>query len=305
MKILGIDVGGTEIKFGLIDEHFNLTNKDHILTPKVDTEGFINTIFEIYSRFDNIEAIVLSVPGFVDHEKGIHKGAGAIKYLCGQNVCELVKEKCHVDCFMDNDAKAATVAEYHLGSLKDTTNSAVFLIGTGVGGGLIIDKKLHRGYDNTAGEFSYMNVDIHKDNMEDASMSYNCCTPELLRMYNRYSNSDEQIDGREFFKRYENGDQNAHLALDDFCKNVAKQIQNIAILLNVERIAIGGGISASDILIDKIKEVMNNLEFNDYFKTINYNPFIPEIVRCKFKNDANIIGVTYEYLERLGYNLPK
>lgn len=295
-KLLCIDAGGTELKYGIVDQDFNITNKNIIKTPNDEVECIINTIYDIYTSFDNIDAICLSLPGFINTDNGIHMGGGCFHSLKNVNIQKLVEDKCGIECLIENDGKSATVAEYYLGNLKNTTNSSVFIIGTGVGGGLIINSQLFKGNNFTAGEYSYLNIDINNDDCRTSTLADLCSTRGLLRIYRELSNAESDIDGRQFFKRYYNGDINAINALNKFAHNVSIEIMNLGILLNIEKVAIGGGISAQDILIEKIKENINSLTlFNTYNET---RIFIPEIVRCKYGNDANLLGVAYEYLSK-------
>lgn len=296
MRILSIDAGGTELKYGIVDENYNLSECNFIETPKDNVEDIVNAIYNVFIGFKDIDAIVLSLPGFVDVYSGMHRGGGCFHSLYNVNIKQLVENKCGVNCLVDNDGKSATIAEYYLGNLKDTKDSAVFIIGTGVGGGLIINEKLVRGRNYTAGEFSYLNVDINDDDIHSSTLADYCSTRNLLQIYEDSSENNEKISGREFFNRYHNGDEIAIEILDEFCEYIAKEIMNLGILLNIEKVAIGGGISAQDVLIEKIIDSINSLELNEFFKDVGYNPFIPEVVRCKFKNDANLLGVAYEYI---------
>lgn len=73
-RILAIDAGGTELKYGVIDQDFNISYKNIIKTPKDEVETIVNTIFNIYSSFENIDAIALSLPGFINTDTGMHMG---------------------------------------------------------------------------------------------------------------------------------------------------------------------------------------------------------------------------------------
>lgn len=111
------------------------------------------------------------------------------------------------------------------------------MIGTGVGGGLIIDGKPLRGKHFTAGEFSFLNT--NNDNFDNLGsfIGFNCSATFLLNTYCQRANIDK-IDGIEFFKRYPN-DEIAQEVLDELCKNIAIQIFNLYWLLDIEKVAIG------------------------------------------------------------------
>ena len=125
-----------------------------ITTPADSQEHFLNTLREIYlPHKDEVDGIALSLPGFIDAEQGVVKGGGALSlaYNVGTPVGPRLAEACGCRVWIENDGKAAAIAELERGVLKGCRNAAVFIIGTGVGGGLIIDGKLVRGRDCTAG----------------------------------------------------------------------------------------------------------------------------------------------------------
>ena len=295
-RLLAIDVGGTELKYGIIDNNYNISSKGYIKVPNDTVEDFLDAIYNLFLKFDNIDAIVVSMPGFVNSDNGMHLGGGHFHSLKDIQIQKLIIDKCNCDCFIENDGKSATIAEYYLGNLKDTTNSSVFIIGTGVGGGLIINGQLLKGINYTAGEYSYLDIDVNDNNPRVSTLSEYCSTRALLKMYKDSSPSKEIIDGREFFKRYHAGDLDAINVLNQFAEYVAKEIMNLGILLNVEKVVIGGGISSQDILLIKIKEKLEDLDMLKIYPETNL--FKPEVVKCKYENDANLIGVAYEYLQR-------
>lgn len=148
MKVMVFDVGGTGIKYSVVDEQLNRTDTGSTPTPADSQEHFLNTLREIYlPHKDEVDGIALSLPGFIDAEQGVVRGGGApsLAYNVGTPVGPRLAEACGCRVWIENDGKAAAIAELERGVLKGCRNAAVFIIGTGVGGGLIIDGKLVRG----------------------------------------------------------------------------------------------------------------------------------------------------------------
>ena len=297
MNFLAIDVGGTEIKYAIISDQMELSNKGYVPTPQDTIEHFLDALESIYEPVkDKVLGIAMSLPGFIDTKLGKNNGGGALTYNIGVCIADKVKERLGCTVHLENDAKAAAMAELWKGSLQGVGNAAVFIIGTGVGGGIIVDGKLIRGHTFTAGEFSFINSDIHDESPNSMLCNY-CGTPSLIQYYKEFSQSHENMDGRELFRRYYDGDVNADKALDKFTRYIALKIFDLGVILNPEKVAIGGGISAQDILIEKIIEQLKALPINEtMFNGADNNPMIPEIVRCKFGNDANLIGAVYSYM---------
>ena len=205
MKVMVFDVGGTGIKYSVMDEQLNRTDTGSTPTPADSQEHFLNTLREIYlPHKDEVDGIALSLPGFIDAERGVVKGGGApsLAYNVGTPVGPRLAEACGCRVWIENDGKAAAIAELERGVLKGCRNAAVFIIGTGVGGGLIIDGKLVRGRDCTAGEYSFMNTNADAWSDPTKSVACQCSTSGLLSGYRARKGlpADAPMDGRIFFE---------------------------------------------------------------------------------------------------------
>lgn len=302
MKLMVFDVGGTGIKYSVMDEQLNTADAGSILTPGDSQEHFLNTLYEIYlPHKDEVDGIALSLPGFIDAEEGVVRGGGApsLAYNVGTPVRSRLAEKCGCRVWIENDGKAAAIAELELGALKGCSNAAVFIIGTGVGGGLIIDGKLVRGRDCTAGEYSFLNTNAEAWNDPSKTMACQCSTTALLGAYRQRKGlpEDAPVDGRSFFEAVHAGESEACETLRSFCKYVAVQIYNLTVLLDLEKVAIGGGISQQPILIETLNEVYEEmiLKGHPFGKETAYALPCPEIVPCRFHNQANQIGAFASY----------
>ncbi len=295
MKYLTIDVGGTEIKYAVMDEDLNIYDRGYVPTPMDTFDHFAQEIEKMYDRCrGEVEGIAMSLPGFIDVRNGRVNGGGALKYNHGTAVGKLLEERLGCRVVLENDGKAAAMAEFYKGALQGTQNSSVFIIGTGVGGGLIINGQIVRGRDFTAGEFSFLSTNAEKIDDFSTYVGSSCSTVGLLNRYKEYSGSEETIDGREFFRRLPD-DEAAQKALDEFASAVAKQIYNLYWLLDLEKIAIGGGISRQPILTEKIREKFDEVcassAMGKYMGRGNI-----EIVTCQFQNDANLIGAMMNFI---------
>ena len=297
MKLLVFDVGGTEIKYAVIEDALTIADKGYVPTPTDGFDHFAELICEIYlPRKDDVEGIAMCLPGPVNVEKGHCGKCGAMKYPHSIEVGRLLSETCGCRVVLENDGKAAALAEYEYGSVRGCQNAAVFLIGTAVGGGLIIDHHIVRGPSFNAGEFSFINTDADHYYDPGQIIGSRCSTTFLLRRYQELSSSQEMINGREFFELLPE-DKKAQTALDELCTNIAVQIYNLYWLLDLERVAIGGGISRQPVLIETIRNKFS--EVQSKAMTARFHTVLPlEIVPCQFGNDANLIGAyrTYEML---------
>ena len=138
MRVMVFDVGGTEIKYSVMDEQLHRTNSGAVPTPQDTQAQFLDTLYRLYAPHkDEVTGIAMALPGFVDNRTGYVSNGGALLYNTATPVGQLLAEKCGCPVILENDGKAAAMAELANGALKGCCNAAVFIIGTGVGGGII------------------------------------------------------------------------------------------------------------------------------------------------------------------------
>ncbi len=284
MKILVLDIGGTFIKFAVMNERAEIFQRGKIPTPLNSRADFFDAIYKIF-KSNFAEGIAISMPGIIDAERGICLKSSALPYNDGCNIVDELEKICGVKVTIENDANCAALAEAKIGSLADVSDGFVMVFGTMIGGAVIKNHEVHKGKNFLAGEISFLSVNgemFHK----------NCSVPALLKSYAQIKNlSIEEITGEKFFKAVTEKEKDALACLDKFTRQIAVQIFNIQILLDVEKIAVGGGISEQEIFINLIREnlekVYNSCEIK--FPKI-------EIVPCKFRNDANLIGALFRWI---------
>ncbi len=287
MKILTLDIGGTYIKFATADEQANFLSRGKIFTPLDSHENFLQTIVELF-KLSDAEGIAISLPGVIDSVRGFCVTSGAIKHNKGKFIVDELQQLCKVKVTIENDANCAAIAEAKIGSLADVSDGFVMVFGTAVGGAFIKNKKLHRGKNFIAGEVSY----TFNDGDELEFFGEQCSVKKILRDYTLLKNLPERISGEVFFDKVELGEVEAQNLLDKFCRKIAVKIFNLNMILDVEKFAIGGGISERKIFIDAI-----NLNLKNIYFEVGMNFPRVEVVPCKFRNDANLIGALFNFLE--------
>ena len=302
MKVMVFDVGGTEIKYSVMDDAMNYYESGSVPTPSDSQEHFLETMAEIYRPHrDEVDGIALSLPGFIDAEHGVVKGGGApsIVYNIGTPVGPRLAEKCGCKVWIENDGKAAAIAELQRGVLRGCSNAAVFIIGTGVGGGLIVNGQLVRGRDFTAGEYSFVNTNADEWHNGRKTMACQCSTTALLDAYRERKGlpAAAPMNGKIFFDAANAGEPEALEVLEKFCFAVDVQIYNLSVLLNLEKVAIGGGISSQPLLIETLNRVYEEqiLKGHPFSEEQARSLAHPEIVACAFHNKSNQIGALVSY----------
>ena len=281
-KYLSIDIGGTFIKYGIIDKSMNIYRKKKVKSPKF-IESFEFQLFDIIESYNNfIVDIFISLPGTIDSKNSIVYSGGALPYLNKYNFKKRITEKFpHFSVYIENDAKSAALAEYNFGNLKGISNSAIIILGTGVGGGIIINDSLFKGTNFKAGEFSFI---LNENTIVGNKLSSVKMIEEISDKLSHQRNSN----GFKVFDAIESGNSEAIRLFEKYCMDVANLILNIQSILDLSKIVIGGGISDRDILIKYINR--------SYDKLIDDIPIIKEtlsrplIERAYFGSNANLYG---------------
>lgn len=299
-KYLVLDAGGTFTKYALLDENAVILEKDKVLTPGYEDhtkEEFYQVLDSIVEKYaDRIEGIAISMPGMMDSRRGYCMTAGYLAYLSESPVADELEARYGFPVSIENDGKCAALAESWKGSLEGIENGAVVVLGTGVAGGLIIGGELYRGNCFTAGEYSYVVSDIHEKRKQKGYWGMSGGVGGLAECVASVTGeSADALDGMTIFERVNDGDSETLQGLKKYTDNLAVQIYNLNAILDLDVIAVGGGISQQPLLLEYIKKSLDELLGDNPLRKIS--PYIPrpKIVNCTFYNDANLIGALYHY----------
>ena len=290
--ILAIDVGGTDIKYALMDRERKIYEQGKVPTPHDGLEDYLSTLESIFRKYDGVSGIAMSVPGVIDMDKGICHNGGALLYIKEFPLADELGKRCGVPVTVMNDAKAAALAEVGSGVLSDVDDGIVILFGTGIGGALVKDKKLHCGKHQSAGEFS--NILIGEELKQESLWAWHSSVLTLCAKAAQVKGvAPEEMNGVKVFDLAEAGDPDILQVLDEFTLEIAKMISNLQFIYDPERFAIGGGISSRPIFIETIRKYVNLIGSQ-------YPEGVPtaQIEACRYRNDANLIGALENFMDR-------
>ncbi len=293
MAVLTVDIGGAYIKYALMERSASVLSRGKVETPRGGRTELIDTLALICSEYPETEGIAVALPGIVDSANGYVAMGGALRYNDDFYLRHALYQRCPLPIHIENDAKCAAMAEASLGSLKDVSDGFVLVLGTMIGGAFIKDHRLHRGRHFSAGEVSY--IATVRDGLPVAEEVFGnrCGIAGLCRNFARKKGMpEEQVDGVAVFDALDAGDRDAAACLQVYCHELAVQIFNLQTVLDPERIAIGGGISARPELLTAIRGQLERL-----YAVCPYQIPRAEVVACKFQNDANLIGALQCWLE--------
>ena len=287
-KYLAIDVGGTSIKYMITDRNAKITKINEIKTQRQPGKLFESLDEIISPHINEIAGIALSFPGKINVETGTVSIIATFPWICNMPLKSMLEEKYNLPVWIENDGKCTALAEFWKGNLTGIENGMVIGLGTETAGGIILNGKLYRGSSESAGEISSILTDFK--NLDNEKRFGKVAGHKNLT--EAYNDKKGDIDSYELFERYSKGDETAREAIKNYSRTVAAGIVTIQSVLDVEKFCIGGGISAQDILITKIKDSVHEFFCVKSSEAINE----PAIERCRFMNASGCVGALYNFL---------
>ena len=301
---IGVDIGGTSIKFGLFNKQAEIIHKWHIATDVSDSGK--NVIIDIAKSIkevmsykgivkEDLIGIGLGVPGVIlglDYVK-ICVNLGWRNMYPARQLSELLSG---VAVYIGNDANVAVLGEAWKGAAEDYTDVLMITIGTGIGGGVIIDGKIVSGVHGIAGEIGHIKVERKEARLCNCNASgcleqYASATgivnlvAEALNMGDKDSALGQlkEISAKDVLYAAKMGDALALEVMDRVTDYLGIAISNISLIINPQAIVIGGGVSlAGDFLI--------NMIYDKYDKYLRLSEERASVIPAKLGNDAGIYG---------------
>ena len=293
-QYLVLDIGGTFIKYAIMDDEGQFIEQGKVPAVTDSEEGTLGALADVreaVAAYD-YEGVAISMPGRIDTAKGIAHTGGAFQWVHDYPAAEKYGAVFGKPCTVANDGKCAASAENWIGALSDVNSGAVLVLGTGIGGGIVINKQVWMGATGGAGELSAFITDHEgvKNGLGWGNIGImwaaHISAGSITGKYAALKGLDH-ADGIMLFDAYDAGDPIAKDVLKVFGEEAAAGICSLQSVLDLERYAIGGGISARPETTQIIKDAVDAL-FDPYLDFLPYGK--PEIVTCKFGNEANLIG---------------
>ena len=291
-KYLLIDIGQSSVKYAVSDEQRNLSSRGRRETLFLSTrEEFYSAIEKIAEPFKTeISGISISMPGVIDAETGFCYKTNMIKGIMTPIAADLT-EIIGVPVTVINDGYSAALAELNYGSMTDVRNGLVLVLGTGIGGGIIINHELYTGSHFRAGDFSFIYSDIDQPDDRDTMFAFTNGIPGVKKAILETCGL-EDIDGLKAFQLMDEGNEDVRKGFVLFADRLAFHIYNLQTCFDVERIAIGGGLSNDSRTVEFIREAVDR-RWQTAMVPINK----PEICNCAFNRDSNLIGALCHFLK--------
>ena len=302
---LGIDIGGTAVKFGLVDEEGRMAS--YVLEYPVKFDDYETPIIEtvvnsakLFMENNNMEfaklsGIGVSATGGINSKLGIVEGsAGHIKNWKGTNIKERLENEFGVHTAVLNDANAAALGEMWKGAARGRENVVVMTVGTGVGGGIIVDSKILLGRKGFAGEIGHIPVNVHGEGCSCGNkgcIEHYGSTSALVRNVKKAVISGEirgisphDVDGRLIFKEVAAGNEAVIKRVNEWIGYISAALVGLVHTFNPEMVIVGGGVSRQKkLFVDKVREKVLNGVMPNFAEGLT-------VEAAELGNDAGIIG---------------
>jgi len=280
---LGVDLGGTKIEAVLLDENFVVIERKRIPTPQNDYDKILDSISSLVLDLSkNISDFTLGIctPGAISKQTGLIKNSNT-QCLIGRSLKEDLENKLERKISMENDANCFALAEATLGAALDYDLVFGVILGTGVGGGIVINKKLHSGRTNISGEWGHHT--LHRNGNTCYCGKTGCVEtyisgPSLENQWTLLTGNSQPLPeilshiDNEIGKKWKN----------NFLENFGYGLANVIDILDPDVIVLGGGLSNIDFLYTEGKESIYSKVFSDLIDT--------PILQNKLGDSAGVFG---------------
>ncbi len=308
MYYLGIDIGGMSIKVGVVDKYGKILASSFIKTEKISPEKQIEkvgaqiTALLLEGGFDysSIKAVGVGCPGAINGKKGIVGYSSNLKWTNFNLKGELEKVT-GLPVRIANDADAATLGEVIFGSAKDYSTVIMLTLGTGVGGGIVIDKKLYEGPNGMSAELGHIVMRRGGypcgcgrrgcfEQYASATALIRLTKKEMLKntsssMWKLVDGDIEKVNGQTAFLGEKQGDKSAKRVVNQYIANLSEGLLDYCNIFRPDAIVIGGGISnEGKNLTDKVVKYLEKFDYG-YKNTPK-----SAVLIATLKNDAGIVG---------------
>jgi glucokinase len=315
--VIGVDLGGTKVIAGVLDEQLRVHQRAQRSAPSDDQKQVLDAVIETVTevrRATPLEpsAVGFGIPCLIDQERG--RAVMAVNLpLADIDFRAVMSERLGLPVFVDNDANVAALAEHRAGAARETSHAAMLTIGTGIGGGLILSGDLYRGAHGTAGELGHMVIDENGPPCQGNCPNRGCLeslasgtalTREALKWATEHPDSGlaraqhagREITGALVTELAHDGDSDARELVESIGRHLGSGIVSLVNMLNLEVIVIGGGvIAAGELLLEPARRILAE-------RGLRPSREQARIVRAHFGAEAGMVGAAVLALEGLSEN---
>lgn len=307
MKYLGIDIGGTSVKLGLVTENGEVlysnnynVSFDNYETPIFETVKKSIEVFLIENSIqkDELKGIGVSATGQINTNTGTVVGVGGnIRNWCGTEIKSELEKIYKVKTTVINDANSMIIGEQWIGKGKDYRNIIGITIGTGVGGGIIVDSNILLGSIGIAGEIGHFSINYEgklctcgNRGCYEQYASMTALIKEVKKNYDYIDNfnyNKNELNGKIIFDEIEKGNEKLELILNEWIANIGSGLVSLTHIFNPEIIIIGGAVSKQEkLFIDPLRKYVTSKVMKRFGENL-------KIEGAELENQAGLVGAVY------------
>lgn len=285
MSRIGIDLGGTKTEGIILNDNLEPIERKRIPTPQNDYNAILNSVVDLVNDLKtktNDSTIGICTPGAISKKTGLIKNSNT-QCLIGMPLKEDLEKALGQKVSMENDANCFAMAEAKMGAAKDYDVVFGVIMGTGVGGGIVINKKIHHGRTNIAGEWGHHT--LHQNGNKCYCGKNGCVEtyisgPALEKRWNELTEKKDSLP--QIIQNFD--DDKAIQWKNEFLHNFGTALANVIDILDPDAIVLGGGVSNVSFLYDEGKKAVYDSVFSDLVDT--------PILKNQLGDSAGVFGAS-------------
>ena len=275
---IGVDLGGTKIEGIILNNQGGVTEKIRVDTP---TDNYKDTVFSLCALIGNLQetagtqlSVGIGTPGALSFPEELMKNSNSVS-LNDQPLKKDIEAQLGYEVYIENDANCFVLSEANYGAGANSKTVFGVIIGTGTGGGIAINKELHTGPNNIAGEWGHNCIPSSVRDSIGSDRHCHCgrtnCIETVLSgrgLKQTYLDSQgQEYEAVQIANNAKGGDANAQRCLDIYCLQLAQCLSTVVNLLDPDMIVLGGGLSNIDCLYEKVPELLSGNVFTNIMQT--------------------------------------
>jgi predicted NBD/HSP70 family sugar kinase len=292
MAILAVDIGGTFIKYSMYDQQKQkLEFIKKVATPQKSLNDLVKVLVQIReAQKDRVTGLALSLPGTLNSRTGYIFQGGSLRYNSHQNLKRILEKRLGIPVALENDARCSAMAELWQGNLVKVKNALVLVLGTGLGGAVVLNGKIYKGQHLFAGELSLIFTQDYAKYKFSAALGTQVSVTRFVKQVSQ--KVGHNLNGLEVFnliKSHTNSE--IEKQYQAYLHNFVQQIFNFQLMLDPEIILIGGGISQNEFYMESLHQ-----ELLKFYQSLPIKIPPIKLEACKFHNSSNLLGAVRNYL---------